>query len=115
MNTRGPKTRPACSATRLKRMLSPMSDPVSSLRAVLKYFPAFSVVLLGLDGSVWVRRHLTRGGAHRWDVFGADLRPAGSVFLDASFEVKSVSMAAVYGIELAEFDVPWIVRYDITK
>lgn len=46
MNTRGPKTRPACSATRLKRMLSPMSDPVSRLRAVLKAVVVISSVSL---------------------------------------------------------------------
>ncbi len=78
-----------------------------------RIYPAFSTVLVGSDGVVWVRRHLYRGDAVRWDVFTSELEPRGSVYLPRSLDVKLVSGGAVYGVEADELDVPWIVRYDI--
>lgn len=76
-------------------------------------YPAFSTALVGSDGVVWVRRHQYRGDAVRWDVFTAELEPRGSAYLPASLDVKLVSGGAVYGVELDDLDVPWIVRYDV--
>jgi len=80
-----------------------------------RYFPAFSAVLVGADGYVWVKRHMSRAGAIRWDVFDPELMPAGIAYVPASLDVKLVSSNAVYGVELDEFDVPWIVQYDISR
>lgn len=78
------------------------------------HFPAFSIVLAGADGSVWVQRHLWRDGANRWDVFDGEMSLVGFVYVPATVDLKVVSLDAVYGIELDSFDVPWIVRFDIS-
>lgn len=76
-------------------------------------YPAFSTVLIGSDGAVWVRRHLYRGDDVQWDVFDAQLQPRGTAHLPKDLDVKLVSADAVYGVELDDLDVPSIVRYDV--
>lgn len=80
-----------------------------------QYFPAFETVLAGRDGSVWVKRHLRRGGAVRWDVFNADFEERGHVFLPEALDVRLVSLRWVYGIELDEYDVPRVVQFDVAE
>lgn len=80
-----------------------------------RYFPAFDTALAGRDGSVWVKRHLQRDGARRWDLFDADFETLGHVYLPEEIEVKLVSRDFVYGVELDELDVPWVVRFEISQ
>lgn len=106
----------ASAMTSLDRSDEGFADRVREIESAVEWpqhFPAFETVLSGRDGSVWVKRHLQRDGAARWDVFDADFQRLGHVYLPDSLDVRLVSLRSVYGLELDEYDVPRIVRFDV--
>ena len=78
-----------------------------------EFFPAFSQVVAGQDGTVWVKRHLERNETVRWDIFDSQLIQLGYVYLPEGMDVRLVSRGWAYGIVLGEYDVPAIHRYDV--
>lgn len=74
---------------------------------------AVSEVLVGADGTTWLRRGVPRADSIRWDILDGDFGAVGFTFLPISLEVKRVSRSAVWGVELDEWDIPWIIRYDL--
>jgi len=77
------------------------------------YQPPVTKVLCGSDGSVWLRRELVGAPSARWDILDEDLAPIGWVKLPLGFDVKVVARDRVYGVELDDFDVPSVVRFDL--
>lgn len=79
------------------------------------HHPPVTDVLAGSDGSVWLRRESVSGDSIRWDILDAYLDLTGSTILPSNLDVKVVSSGSVWGVELDEFDVPRIVRFDLRK
>ncbi len=77
------------------------------------YQPPVTAVLCGSDGSVWLRREVVGVSSARWEVLEEDLSPIGWVDLPLGLELKVVARDRVYGVELDDFDVPSIVRFDV--
>jgi hypothetical protein len=60
-----------------------------------------------------MKRETPIGDSIRWDMVDSDFEPLGFTFLPNDFAVKRVSRSAVWGVELDEWDIPWVVRYDV--
>jgi hypothetical protein len=77
------------------------------------HHPAVSSVIVAPDGTVWLRREAVSPDSVRWDLLDPTLDPAGFTFLPTSLDVKRVSATSAWGVELDEWDIPWIVRFDL--
>ncbi len=77
------------------------------------HHPAVSAVVVGGDGTIWMRREIPIGDSIRWDLVDSDFEPVGFTFLPMDFTVKRVSRSAAWGVERDEYDVPSVVRYDV--
>lgn len=101
-------------AERLDATPAAVAAAIKEQAAWPPYHPPVTTVLAGDDGSVWVRREAVGGTSARWDVLDERFSLVGWVALPVGLDLKVVSMDRVYGIEHDDFDVPRVVRYDIT-
>ena len=77
------------------------------------YLPPVTEILAGSDGSVWVRRETMGAPMARWEVLAEDLTPIGRLDLPLDRELKVVARDHFYAVELDDFDVPTVVRYEV--
>jgi hypothetical protein len=70
-------------------------------------------LLAASDGTIWLKGEAPAQDSIRWDILDEALESIGHVYLPVALDVKRVSMASVWGVELDDVDIPWIVRYDI--
>lgn len=97
------------------RVLGPEGERV--VRGVLQlpaYFPPVTEVLYSDDLSLWVRRE--RGNVHvdRWEIY-QDGDRVGQVEVPRSSTIHVIHSDVLWGVELDEFDVPYVVRYQIDR
>ncbi len=80
-------------------------------------FPDFQPPALegiaGEDGTLWLRREDTGEPNHRWLVIAPDGTPWGHVTVPRNSSVSWVSEEELVVVERDEFDVPWVVRFDL--
>ncbi len=79
------------------------------------HHPSVTHGILGPDGSLWLKREMPVGDSIRWDILDSELEPVGHTFLPARFEAKWVSRSSVWGVELDEVDIPFIIRFDLRE
>lgn len=77
------------------------------------YLPPVTEILAGSDGSLWVRRETMGAPMARWEVLAEDLTPIGRLDLPLDLELKVVARDHFYAVELDDFDVPTVVRYEV--
>lgn len=78
-----------------------------------QFKPLITGLVLGKDGSVWLRRQATSGAGISWLVIDSEGEPTGQVDLPTSVQVQVVDPPYIYGWETDELDVPYVVRYRI--
>lgn len=96
-----------------------LATPPASLRRMIGaeiYRPKFRTpvtgVLVGRDGTVWLRRE-EGGSVVRWDVLDAAGRPAGTLNLPAKLDVRYADRTQLWAVELDELDVPTLARFQV--
>ncbi len=67
------------------------------------------------DGSIWLRRYTPLDEGVEWWVLNADGMPLGRALTPTGLRVLHITGDAVWGVESDEFDVNYIVRYDIVR
>jgi len=93
-------------AGRAARILGEALEPSAAL-------PPVTDLVVGRDGSLWLRREETGGPYVRWHVLDADARPLGRLDLPAHLEVLSADRETLLGTMPGEYDVPLLVRYRV--
>jgi hypothetical protein len=76
-----------------------------------EYHPPVSRLLLGLDGTVWIRRERVDPAVDLWQVLDDDGSLAARVRLPAGATVLAADRAHVWARVQDELDVPYLVRY----
>jgi hypothetical protein len=120
-----------------------VSQAVAQVRAIVRFaewYPAFSNLLIGPGGSIWVQ-HVPRPseltdeeriswnfievitgvswnliedvGAREWDVFDPDGQFLGVVTMPPRFQPRTIVGDAIYGVWRDELEVPYAVRLRI--
>lgn len=76
--------------------------------------PAFDRLRLDDGGNLWVREWSAPDPSARWWVLaeGGDL--LGAVEIPPGLEVMAIDCRSVWGVELDEFDVSYVVRYGLS-
>lgn len=86
----------------------------ATLRSLLpRYHPPVSAVVVGEDGSTWLRREDAGGDVRRWLLLAPDGGPLGHINLPRNVRIAWATVDAVITVEPDEFTVPWLVRYRI--
>jgi hypothetical protein len=76
-----------------------------------EFFPPVSMVVVGRDGSIWLRREDTGSAEHEWWILDEHGRLAGAVLLPRELSVMAAEQDRLWGLERDDLDVPYIVRY----
>lgn len=79
-----------------------------------EYHPPVSEMMIGRDGSVWLRGEEVGAPTVNWRVLSPEGEPVGIVELPARFRPLLADHDNLWGMELDELDVPYIVRYRVT-
>lgn len=87
-------------------------DLVSEGLYIPTYYPPASQILLGPDGSVWIRSG-EFAELVEWTVLDAQGEAKFTVHLPETLWVKEVTFECVWGTTVDDLDIPYVVRYDI--
>lgn len=84
------------------------------------YLPAVSGVMRAADGAIWLRRFdpvASEDGEtmYEWWVLDAEGAPLARALIPADLRVAVIDGDTVWGIEVDELDVQYIVRYGVVK
>ena len=95
---------------------------IASLEADLReatyspdYLPAVREMVVADDGSIWLQRFSPSEDGIVWWVLGKDGEPLATAVTPEGIRVLLISGDALWGVETDEFDVDYIVRYDIVR
>lgn len=72
-------------------------------------------LVVGRDGTIWLRREDTAAEAVDWQVFDATGAPLGRVALPSGYDLRRAQIDRVWGIEKDALDVPFARVYTIDR
>ena len=75
--------------------------------------PPVSELVVGRDGSIWLRREDTGGEWVDWLVLSAEGEPVGIVAAPERLRVLAAERDRIWGMETDDLDVPYLVRYAV--
>lgn len=93
--------------TLLSAMESSLSDIIS--------LPPVTEAVPGEDGSFWLRREDTGATEVGWELYSADGDLVGRIVLPAPATIASASGDWLWTVEPDDYDVPYVVRYQIVR
>jgi hypothetical protein len=79
------------------------------------YAPPITEMIVGRDGSAWLRREDFRYSGLRWDVIDPSGALVAQIAMPKALRVVYADMTQVLGVELDADDVPWIARYRVVR
>lgn len=79
------------------------------------YLPAVRSMVRAGDGSTWIERFSRNEEGVLWWVVGPGLKPGATAVTPAGLRVLLITGDAIWGVETDEFDVNYIVKYDIVR
>lgn len=77
--------------------------------------PPVTALLVGADGSVWLRREMLHPGPVRWDVLRSPDGAIQAVHIDERVSLDFVSSTHVWGIRRDSLDVPSLCRFRVSR
>jgi hypothetical protein len=72
-------------------------------------------MVLGRDGTIWLRREELRQDSIEWQVLDSAGGKLATLALPASFSVMRAQRDRIWGIELDSLDVPYVRVYEISR
>lgn len=106
----------------IDQVLERSPDQRRAAEEIVDLMPSSQPVIQGLvvdsDGRLWVRRQVPEGQLPVFDVFGREGDHRGSVrlgFRQSPYLSIRIRHGSIYGLELDEFDVPFVVRAEIPE
>jgi hypothetical protein len=79
-----------------------------------RYLPPVTAVVVGRDGTVWLKREDLDREMDWWHVLDARGRLIGRAWVPANITVRYADRTQLWAVELDELDVPTLVRYRVT-
>ena len=79
------------------------------------YLPAIKEMVVAEDGSIWLQRFSPTEEGSVWWVLGEDGEPLATAVTPEGLRVLLITADAVWGVETDEYDVNYIVRYEILR
>jgi hypothetical protein len=82
---------------------------------VPSFHPPVSTVVIGMDGTLWLRREDVGAETIHWMILDSEGRTVGLVELDRGLTVMAATRDRIWGSLRDDLDVPYIVRYCLTE
>lgn len=79
------------------------------------YLPAVQSMVAAEDGSIWLQRFSPSEDGIVWWVLGEDAEPLATAVTPEGLRILLITDDAIWGVETDEFDINYIVRYDIVR
>lgn len=99
--------------TRSSVLESTIRRAVERSIAAPAYLPPISGMVLGRDGTIWLRREELRQDSVEWQVLDTDGGTLGTLYLPAGLEVMRTQRDRVWGIEEDSLDIPYVRVYEV--
>jgi len=80
-----------------------------------RFFPPVHTLVAADDGSIWLGGFSREGQAREWKILDASGSPRGRVLAPAGLRIMVVRGDQVWGVEMDELDVSYIVRYQVVR
>jgi hypothetical protein len=80
-----------------------------------EFLPPVTALVLGRDGTIWLRRERTGEPTIRWDVIDRGGRMVGYLYLPSALAVKYADRAQIWAVERDEWDVTRLVRFRVNR
>ncbi len=77
------------------------------------YYPPVSFVVMGRDGTIWLRDERPTSAEIGWTVLDSDGRPLARIRLSTIFQMKVADRDAVWGLTSDRAGVSYVIRYDL--
>lgn len=77
------------------------------------YYPPVSDLVVGSDGTLWLRREERPASAQRWEAWRLDGTPVARLDVPDSWEVVHATAGELWTVVRDELDVPYVVRHRI--
>lgn len=90
-------------------------DLLQEALAIPEFHPPVRDVVVGRDGSAWLRRDGESSRAASWLVLDPAGRIAGRVAAPNGLEIRNADASHVWGVVKDALDVPYLVRYRIRR
>ena len=108
-------------ASRANQLSGAFEEP-SEARAFVRgtmflpvYYTPVSTAAFSADGTLWVRREELPGRDQTWMILDETGEPVATATLPDGLEVMVISSDTVWGVELDQYGVPYVVRYRIDR
>jgi hypothetical protein len=103
-------------ATARARPGGPAADrSVRDQLVVPKFLPPTTDLVVGRDGSIWLRREALVDGGLVWNVIDPSGVLAGRVVMPSGIRVVYADLTQVLGVERNPDDIPTIVRFCVDR
>jgi hypothetical protein len=102
-----PKTPPA-------DMAADLLEQVRRQMVVPSHEPPITHLLMGNDGSIWIRREDRRPAGAEWLVLDAKGEKVGSVVVPHGLRVGYADLTQVLAVEADADDISWVIRFRVT-
>jgi hypothetical protein len=79
------------------------------------YHPPVSQLVIGRDGSIWLKREALSADSADWLVLSAQGAVVGTVTTPGNLSIQAAEAGRVWGMETDELDVPYLVRYAVVS
>jgi hypothetical protein len=104
--------------TRDNPMFASVTEAEQALRAAL-FLPRFKIPVAAAqfseDGTLWLRRDSADEPLQQWDVFSGSGDRIAAISLPRKFNIRLIRRDVIWGTELDDADVPFVVRYRILR
>lgn len=94
---------------------SELGEVVRAATTFSPFYPPVTQLVVGHDGTIWLRRQTREADVTKWLLLEADGTPRGEIVAPGGASLLWADATSVYMNERDEFDVPWLVRYRLEQ
>jgi hypothetical protein len=101
--------------TTMESRIPGMGGPYRDLAWVPPMYPPVEDLVVGTDGSIWIRLRPQDQGTSRYLVLRPDGAPHGEATLPGDVRLMTANLREAWGVVVDELDVQSVVKYSVAQ
>jgi hypothetical protein len=94
--------------------IADLLEQVRRQMVVPRHEPPITHLLMGNDGSIWIRREDRRAAGAEWLVLDAKGEEVGHVIVPVGLRLGYADLTQVLAVETDADDIPWVIRFRVS-